>query len=145
MTVDETVRVVQLTYPQIYLACHTRHQRKRSTEHRLSARDSSILAHLDEAQPMAPAQLSRHLNVGRSTVSEALKRLVGLGFIARAGGTPSVVLTAKGSQAVRATSVLEPARLEAVVASLSDSDRDLVCRGLQRLANACRNVNQKES
>jgi hypothetical protein len=39
MTVDQAIRVVQLSYPQVDLACHTRHQRKRSTEHHLSARD----------------------------------------------------------------------------------------------------------
>jgi hypothetical protein len=38
MTVDQAIQVVQVSYPQIYLACHTRHERKRSTEHHLSAR-----------------------------------------------------------------------------------------------------------
>lgn len=42
------VRAVQIAYPQIYLACHTRHTRARSSAFRLSARDSSLLVHLDE-------------------------------------------------------------------------------------------------
>jgi hypothetical protein len=32
------VRAVQIAYPQIYLACHTRHTRARSSAFRLSAR-----------------------------------------------------------------------------------------------------------
>src|SRR5690349_21763378 len=45
MTLDDAVATVQLTYPQVYHACHTRHHRKRTTEHALSARDAAILAH----------------------------------------------------------------------------------------------------
>src|ERR671932_1944159 len=83
MTIDATVTTVQLTYPQVYLACHTRHQRKRTTAHRLSARDAAILAHLDARAATTPAQLARHLGVARSTLSEALKRLEVLGYVRR--------------------------------------------------------------
>jgi DNA-binding MarR family transcriptional regulator len=140
MTIDHAVRVVQTTYPQVYLACHTRHQRKRSTEHNISSRDSAILAHLSLTRPIAPSNLARHLNIGRSTMSEALKRLAALGFVERHNGSAAVLLSAAGARAVRETSVLEPARIESVLASLSPSDRRLVCRGLERLAQACREV-----
>jgi DNA-binding MarR family transcriptional regulator len=139
MTVDQATRVVQMTYPQVYLACHTRHQRKRSTEHRLSSRDASILAHLDESRPIAPAQLARHLSIGRSTMSEALKRLVALGFVERANGS-GVTLSAKGTSAVGETSVLEADRLAAALSGVSASERQLICRGFERLAAACRSL-----
>ena len=138
MRLERAVRVVQVTYPQVYHACHTRHQRKRSTEHRLSARDSSILAHLDEIHPIAPAQLAKHLGIARSTMSEALKRLVALGFVGRAGRTASVLLLDKGRRAISETSVLEFARLQAILAAVPARDRELICRGMQRLADACR-------
>lgn len=139
MRLEQAIRMVQVAYPQVYLACHTRHQRKRSTEHRLSARDSSILAHLDDVNPIAPSQLARHLGIARSTMSEALRKLIALGFVARA--TPrgaAVVLSEKGRRAISDTSVLEFARLHAVLSPLSANDRQLICRGLQRLSDACR-------
>ena len=143
MTIDDAVRVVQTSYPQVYLACHTRHQRKRSTEHRLSSRDSAILAHLHPTRPIAPSDLARHLGIGRPTMSEALKRLVSLGFIDRGeNGSAAVTLSIKGERAMRETSVLEAGRVESVLASLSASDRRLVCRGLERLAQACREYRQ---
>src|SRR4051812_14099090 len=83
MTLDQVIHVVQVSYPQVYLACHTRHQRKRSTDHQLSQRDSAILSHLDLTRPTSPSRLATHLGVSRSTVSEALKRLTSLGFVAR--------------------------------------------------------------
>ena len=144
MTLDQVVHIVQVGYPQVYLACHTRHQRKRSTEHHLSARDASILAHLDERVPVAPARLAAHLGVARSTLSEALKRLVALGFV-RAGGTTAngrrttaVLLSPRGAHAIRDTSVLETARLRAALESLSPTELRAVARGIERLAAACR-------
>ena len=138
MRLERAIRVVQVTYPQVYLACHTRHQRKRSTEHRLSARDSSILAHLDDVTPTAPAQLAKHLGIARSTMSEALKRLVALGFVGRADRSAAVVLREKGQRAISDTSVLETARLHAVLAAVPARDRAVICRGMQLLADACR-------
>ena len=75
MTVEQTIRVVQMAFPQVYLACHTRHERKRSTEERLSQRDSAILAHLDEKAPTVPSQLARHMGIARSTLALETKRL----------------------------------------------------------------------
>src|ERR1035441_8572486 len=88
MTVDEAVHIVQVSYPRVYFACHTRHQGKSSTRHRLSARDSSILAHLDQEVPITQLQLGAHLGRARSTLSEALARLVKLGYVhrSRSGG-----------------------------------------------------------
>src|SRR3982751_3033576 len=115
MTIDQAIHIVQVSFPQVYLACHTRHQRKRSTEHRLSQRDASILAHLDTEFPISPAKLSVHLSIAKSTLSEALKRLIALGYAANAAAasrrTTQVVLTAKGARAIRETSVLETNRL----------------------------------
>ena len=90
MTLERTVQIIQVAYPQVYLACHTRHQRKRTTVHRLSPRDSSILAHLDPVVPMKPARLAAHLSIARSTLSEALKGLTALGYTQQTMRTPSI-------------------------------------------------------
>jgi MarR family transcriptional regulator, organic hydroperoxide resistance regulator len=146
MTVEETIRIVQTAYPQIYLACHTRHQRKRTTPHELSSRDSAILSHLDPVRAIAPAELARHLSIGRSTMSEALKRLVTLGYVERRNTrSAAAVLSQKGSRAIRDTSVLETARLEAAVSRVSPADRRLICRGLERLARACRALSARSN
>src|ERR1044072_4415917 len=99
MTIDQAIHIVQVSFPQVYLACHTRHQRKRSTEHRLSQRDASILAHLDIAAPMSQAKLASRLGFARSTLSEALKRLIAPGYATnpvRGRRTSQVLLTTKG-------------------------------------------------
>lgn len=144
MTLDQTVEQVQLTYPQVYYACHTRHQRKRTTDHRLSARDSAILAHCSTERAQVPAQLARHLAVARSTLSEAIKKLVLSGYLRRIadergdGRQVGILLTAKGLRAVRETSVLESERLAAVLRCASPSDRVAIAEGLSKLADACR-------
>jgi DNA-binding MarR family transcriptional regulator len=148
-----TIQIVQTTFPHIYLACHTRHQRRRSAETRLSARDASILAHLDERTPIAPGKLARHLGIATSTLSEALKRLASLGFVASPDGAGqsrrrvSVVLSKKGAEAIRSTSVLETARLEAALGAASARDRARIESGMTTLANACRSLleNSKEA
>jgi MarR family transcriptional regulator, organic hydroperoxide resistance regulator len=146
MTIEQATRIVQMAYPQVYLACHTRHLRKQSTEHRLSARDAAILAHLDDGRAITPHQLAVHLSIAASTLSEALKRLESLGYVGRPqtgrgavrGRRTGVLLTARGAQAIRDTSVLETERLRAVLARISDRDRQAIARGLERLARACR-------
>ena len=151
MTLDQTVEQVQLTYPQVYHACHTRHQRKRSTDHRLSQRDAAILSHCSPDAPRVPAQLARHLDIARSTLSEALKKLELLEYVRRVadasgdGRRVGVLLTAKGLRAVRETSVLESARLEAVLRCASPADRATIAAGLTALAEACRRYREGAS
>jgi DNA-binding MarR family transcriptional regulator len=151
MTIDAAVTTVQLTYPQVYHACHTRHQRKRTTEHALSTRDSAILAHCDIDSPVLPAKLARHLSIARSTLSEAVKKLTLAGYVRRVaelngdGRQSGILLTAKGLRAVRETSVLESARLAAVLAETSAADRAAIALGLTKLAEACRRYSERTS
>lgn len=151
MTADRAALLVQVAYPQVYLACHTRHVRKRSTEHHLSQRDAAILSHLDERVPLDQALLTVHLGIAKSTVSEALKRLAALGYVrqmatagARTGRRPKlgVLLTSRGSDAIRDTSVLETTRLQSALALLSPRQRRHVATGLATLARACRRFSE---
>ena len=151
MTLDDTVVTVQLTYPQVYQACHTRHQRKRTTEHALSARDAAILAHCSADSPILPARLARHLSIAPSTLSEAIKKLTQAGYVQRVprvdgdARRSGILLSAKGLCAVRETSVLESARLAGVLAEASSADRAAIALGLTKLAEACRRYTEKMS
>ena len=145
MTIDDAITVVQFAYPQVYYACHTRHERRRSSALRLSRRDAEILVHLDRDDVTLVTELARHMDLAASTVSEAVSRLEQLGYVKkadRAGDRRRVglLLSERGADAVRGASVLEPARLRAVLSRLSLRDRATVTRGLRLLARACRPV-----
>ena len=145
MSIERIMQIIQVAYPQVYFACHTRHQRKRTSVHRLSSRDSAILAHLDASTAMKPAQLATHLSIARSTLSEALKRLTTLGYTRQTTRTPvagqrggvGVLLTPKGLTAIRDTSVLEAPRLRALLDTLTTTELRAVARGMSALTNAC--------
>jgi DNA-binding MarR family transcriptional regulator len=140
---EAQVRAVQACYPQIYMACHTRHTRHRSTAHRLSSHDSSVLVHLDLRRPTRPADLARHLGIGAPTLSASLRRLESLGYLSRRQGetdrrTIELRLTALGATAMRATSVLETARVRALLAMLSADERVRAVAGIELLARGAR-------
>jgi len=142
---DKIVREVQRLYPQIYLACHVDHVRARSTKWRLSSRDSSILAHLDEKRGMSPHTLASHLSVASSTLSAAIRRLTDLGYINSDPGQTDLRqrelrLTARGATAMAETSVLDGRRVAAVLKLLSVKDREAAVNGLRLLASAARQL-----
>src|SRR5687768_1985051 len=132
---------VQRCYPQIYLACHTRHQRRRANAASLTAQESSLLAHLSAETPTRAATLAKHLGVGASTLSAAVKRLTALGYIARNrddadGRAVSLHLSAQGAKAMQAGSVLDTRRVATMLAHLNDKDRTRAIEGLALLAEA---------
>jgi DNA-binding MarR family transcriptional regulator len=142
---DAHVRAVQRWYPQIYLTCHTRHQRAVSTGVGLSGHDSSVLAHLDEAEPLSASRLARHLSIGASTLSATLNRLVKLGYIVRVRAAADrrvmdLRLSKAGARAMQASSVLDASRVAAVLAELTPAERKLALDGLALLAGAARAV-----
>lgn len=144
MTIDQAVERIQFAYPQIYYACHTRHERRRSTAQNLSMRDSEILIHLDRRTPMRLTSLARHMDLAASTLSEAITDLVEFGYVEKLAGEPGdrraigLILTAKGIAAVRASSVLEAARISSVLRRMKPADRAKAIEGLSLLAGACR-------
>jgi DNA-binding MarR family transcriptional regulator len=145
------VEVVQRCYPQIYLACHKRHVRASSTQHRLSARDSSILVHLHQMVPLTPTKLADHLSVRGSTLSAAIHRLEKLGYLRR-DRTPrdrrtvALTLTPQGAKAMSETSVLDSERVIAVLSRLDRAQRKHALEGLELLAHASRQtMNQSRS
>lgn len=128
-------------YPRIYFACHTRHVRDSRTGTVLSANQASILDHLDEVEPTTLSELAEHMGVTPSTMSIAIERLVRQGYVARLRDESDrrrlrLRLTPDGNRIKQEKSVLDPARVNAVLARLSPSDRTDAVRGLELLANA---------
>jgi MarR family transcriptional regulator, organic hydroperoxide resistance regulator len=137
------VAIVQRCYPQIYLACHTRHKRAASTEHHLSERDSPLLSHLDLKVPISHGELATHLGVRASTLSAAIDRLEKFGYVerlqqARDRRVVMLCLTQKGAAARAATSVLDQDRVAAILSRLTKKNRAAALAGLEILAKASR-------
>ena len=137
------IATVQKCYPQIYLACHTRHKRAASTEHHLSERDSPLLSHLSLKTPISHGELATHLGVRPSTLSAAISKLEKLGYVERRPKAEdrrvvTLRLTPRGAAARAATSVLDQDRVAAILFRLSGKDKALALAGLEVLANASR-------
>lgn len=145
----ELVAEIQRLYPQIYLACHVDHVRARSTEWRLSARDSSILSHLELRAGMRPRNLAKHLNVAASTLSATIARLENLGYITsrslpRDKRERELRLTKLGAEAMAATSVLDRERVQSMIENLTPREAQIVSRGFRLLARAARSMKKRK-
>ena len=144
---SEAVFEIQRLFPQIYLACHVDHVRAASTAWDLSSHDSSILVHLDREKPIRPRALAKHLGVVASNLSASITRLTGLGYLtskpARSDKRQRELrLTARGSEAIASTSVLDAKRVAQLLNQLNPNDRAAAVRGLQLLAQAARQMKQ---
>ena len=140
---NRDVRLVQVAYPQIYFACHTRHVRRASTATQLSATDSTLLAHLDEQEAVRATALAKHLGLAASTLSAAIARLAALGYVIQRRGTTDgravdLLLSLKGAAAMQASSVLESARVKKMLGQLTTAERTRALHGLALLGKAAR-------
>jgi DNA-binding MarR family transcriptional regulator len=145
----DLVLAVLTAYPQVYHACHHRHPRARTNPGRISARDAWILGHLHPTSPLSPAHLAAHLSLRPSTVSEAVKRLERLGYVARRrvpgdGRRVELYLAPRGADAMKGASVLDPERVRRLLAQLPPRVRAQAVEGLALLAQAARTLNAKE-
>ena len=139
---NDDVFEVQRLYPQIYLACHKDHVRAVSTKWRISSQDGSILVHLDRESGLSPRELASHLGVAPSTLSAAIARLSRLGYLTSEPNETRRA-SARGAEAIGATSVLDAERVRALLAKLKPDERKAAVRGLKLLAQAARRVNGK--
>jgi len=140
---NRDIRSVQVAYPQIYFACHTRHIRRASTPSRLSATDSTLLAHLDEKEPTRPTALAAHLGLAASTLSAAIARLTANGYVVQRPAADDkraieLRLSGTGAEAMQATSVLDRDRVAKMLARLNARERREALAGLALLARAAR-------
>jgi DNA-binding MarR family transcriptional regulator len=141
---------VMTLYPRVYFACHTRHVRDPQSQRLLSRHQASILDHLDELEPTTVMDLAAHMGVTSATMSLAIDRLERKGYVVRLRDAKDrrrvhVRLTSAGVRIKEASSVLDPARVEALVSRLSDKDRQRAIEGLALLAQAGEDAMRAES
>src|SRR3954463_474539 len=139
--VDATMTAVMTLYPRIYFACHTRHVRDPQSQRLLSRHQASILDHLDELEPTTVMDLAAHMGVTPATMSISIDRLERKGYVVRLKDAKDrrrvhVRLTSAGVRVRDASSVLDPARVEALVGRLSEAERTRAIEGLALLARA---------
>ena len=147
--IDSDVFDVLRSYPAIYLACHVEHRTRASSRTGLTARDGSLLAHVEDPGGSSPARLARHLGVAPSTLSAALARherheLLRLDPDPRDARRRIVRLTKEGRDAVGRDSVLDPGRVAALLARLDPDERRLAVEGLKLLAAAAHRLQEGE-
>jgi DNA-binding MarR family transcriptional regulator len=140
-TVADSARDVMRLYPRIFFACHTRHVRDPQSQRLLSRHQASVLDHLDEVDPMTLNDLARHMGVTPGTMSLTIDRLERKGYVVRLRDVSDrrrvhLRLTSAGVRVRDASSVLDPPRVEALVARLPDHDREAAIHGLALLARA---------
>ncbi len=148
MSRDDDIHEIQRLYPQIYVACHTDHVRAASTAWRISSQDASILVHLDREFGLSPRDLARHLGVTPSTLSAAIARLSQLGYLSsvpveKDKRKRELRLTARGAEAIAATSVLDGERVRSLLKRLTSPEQKAALRGLALLARAARQLREK--
>lgn len=139
--VDVAAQQVMSLYPKIFFACHTRLVRDPQTSRLLSRHQASVLDHLDEVDPITLNGLARHMGVTAGTMSLTIDRLERKGYVVRLRDVADrrrvhVRLTSAGVRVREANSVLDPRLVEAMVARLTDEERDIAIRGLGLLASA---------
>jgi DNA-binding MarR family transcriptional regulator len=128
-------------YPRVYFACHTRHVADPVSGDPVSAHQASILDHLDEVDAMSVTDLAGHMGVTVATMSLAIDRLERRAYVRRDRDPRDrrrvlLRVTPAGVRLREAKSVLDPVRVEQVLAHLSTADRDAALRGLELLARA---------
>jgi len=132
---------IMTLYPRVYFACHTRHVRDPQSQRLLSRHQASVLDHLDEIDPVTVSELASHMAVTPATMSLVLDRLERRGYVVRVRDQKDrrrvhVRLTSAGVRVREAGSVLDPARVEALVARLTSEERTRAIEGLALLARA---------
>jgi len=143
-------REVMALYPRIYFACHTRHVRDPQSGRLLSRHQASVLDHLDEIDPTTLNDLAGHMGVTAATMSLMVDRLERKGYVGRLRDTADrrrvhLRLTSAGVRIREASSVLDPNRVEALLARLTPVERNDALRGLGLLARAAQEQTQQRS
>lgn len=149
-TIADAARLVMDFYPRIYFACHSRHVRDPQTRRLLSRTQASVLDHLDEVDPTTLNELARHMGVTAPTMSISIDRLEKKGYVIRLRDAADrrrvhVRLTSAGVRVRSASSVLDPPRVEAMVARLTDEERERALSGLELLARAAREEMEQQA
>ncbi len=145
MSLGDAVRSVLDLYPQVFMACHTRHVRDPQSQQRVSARQASILDHLDTTDPVTLGGLARHSGVTPATMSIAVDRLVRQGYVRRKRASADarrveLTLTEAGARLRDANSVLDAERVRLLLEQLAPQQRAEAVQGLALLADGAQRI-----
>ncbi|MBL8064984.1 MAG: MarR family transcriptional regulator [Chthonomonadaceae bacterium] len=137
----DPVTVLMDAYPKIFFACHTRHVRDPKTGETISAKQASILDHLDEEEPLSLNHLASHMGVTSATMCVAVDKLVSLGYVKRERSTVDrrqvvLLLTRRGKEVADSHSVLDSGRVQAMLSTLDSTELRAGLEGITLLANA---------
>jgi len=135
------VETVLDAWARIHYACRARTARDPETGRRVSAHRTSILSHLDPADPTMVGELAEHHGVTASTMSLTLKRLESAGLVRRDRDpadrrVTNVRLTAAGLRVRDARTILDPDRVDRVLTSMDPARRRDALWGLRLLVEA---------
>jgi MarR family transcriptional regulator, organic hydroperoxide resistance regulator len=136
------------SYPKIFFACHLEHVRDPETETVLTAKQASILDHLDLEETVSLNGLAKHMGVTPATMCVAVDRLEELGYMTRTRSledrrTVVLRLTPAGLKLREAHSVLDVDRVQGMLAMMSPEERERGLAGLELLAEAANRFLEK--
>lgn len=115
---------------------------RRGDDPDLSEHERQLLHHIPATAPgVTLGEVADHLALPRSSASVLVKDLGRRGFVRRARDRAderrlALLLTAEGARRVAADTVLDPERLGAALATLSDDERTALVTALERVAAA---------
>lgn len=138
MTISD-VDVVLRTVSRIFEACRTRGGWDAGSRTEVTDKQARILRQLDDRDPTMVGELAEFLGVTASTMSLNLKRLDEMGCVTRDRDPDdrrvmNVRLTDRGRRLRDASSLLDPARVDAVLRALRPEERERALEGAVLLA-----------
>lgn len=143
MAVDPVSRVLR-AYPVLHRAWRQRRV-SAGPGRGVSAHQATLLAQLDRRTPRSVSDLAHTMSVSLPTISLTVDRLARAGLVRkdrdpRDRRRAQVRLTPAGERVVARRSLLDPARVRALLEALSPEERALGVDGLTTLARAARRL-----
>jgi DNA-binding MarR family transcriptional regulator len=138
---DDQVEAILAAYPTLHAAWRRRGVQDQATGRRVSNHQAGILEQLDPAAPITVGELAQRLGVTPATVSIQLARLVRLRLVLREadpgdGRRVRIRLSEAGDRMRNLRSLLDPERVRAALARLTEPEREAAIAGIRALATA---------
>ncbi len=140
-TAARAARRVVHAVPFVVAACKRQEVAAPRSRIRLSVHLAGILHHLDLTTPLAAGELARRLRVTAGTASLQVARLIALRLVVRAQDPDDarralLRLTPAGARLRDQRTLLDPRAVEALLLTLSASERERAVLGIESLGRA---------
>lgn len=138
---DDPVEAILAAYPTLHAAWRRRGVQDQATGRRVSNHQAGILEQLDPASPITVGELAQRLGVTPATISIQLARLVRLRLVVREadpgdGRRVRIRLSEAGARMRNLRSLLDPERVRAALARLTEKELEAAITGFRALAAA---------